>query len=112
MAKRGTPSRFSTIYIPDKDDYQHYGQICEIKGSRRPIGLVLNGNNSLLAGDGKGLGLVRTQALLTFLVDAETEAGFSVKQRPKDSRLVLIREQGSQFLHMAWIWPHPSNFYP
>ena len=112
MAKRGTPSRFSTIYIPEKEDYGHYGTVCEIKGERRPIGLVLNGNNSLLAGDGKGLGLVRTQALQTFLVDAEAEAGFSVKQRPRDSRLVLVREQGSQFLHPAWIWAHPSNFYP
>lgn len=123
MVKRGTPSRFSTVYLPEKEDYelftiekgQNEGQNPlknEIKGTRRPIGIVMNGNSSLLAGDGRGIAIVRAQAFSQFLPDLENEMNFTFKKRPKQSRLAIVREQGSQFLHLAWIWLHPSNFLP
>jgi hypothetical protein len=109
MAKRGTPSRLSTIFAPVKQDYAAFGKIMEIKGKRESIGMVLNGNNSLLCGEGKGLGLVRSQVLMKGLPELERECEFVVK-RPKESRLVLIRERGSQFYHIAWVWVHASTF--
>lgn len=123
MVKRGTPSRFSTVYLPEKEDYdlftiekdQNDGQnplIQEIKGTRRPIGIVMNGNSSLLAGDGRGIAIVRAQAFSNFLPNLEKEMDFKYQKRPKQSRLAVVREQGSQFLHLAWIWLHPSNFLP
>lgn len=112
MASRGTPSRFSTIYMPEPEDYQKLGQIVEIKGDRCAIGMIMNGNNSLLAGEGKAIGVVSTRALLGALCAREEQCGFAEQNRPKDARLALVREQGSQFLHLAWIYPHASNFYP
>ena len=112
MAKRGTPSRFSTIYIPEPEDYSLVGQATEIKGSRKSAGIVMNGNSSLLAGEGRGLGLVLSQVIFIILPQNEESINFNYSRRPKQSRLVLIREQGSQFLHPAWISIHPSNYYP
>lgn len=122
MVKRGTPSRFSTVYIPETEDYELFSAptenknenplIREIKGERRPIGIVMNGNSSLLAGDGRGIAIVRSQAIIHFLPEREKEMNFNFQKRPKQSWLAVVREQGSQFLHLAWIWIHPSNFYP
>lgn len=120
MLKRGTPSRFSTIYIPEPEDYGIVTAsqankdvlIQELKGERKPIGMVLNGNSSLLAGDGRGIGIIQALAMSHFLPEAEIENGFRFPQRPKDSKLAVVREQGSQFLHLAWVWIHPSNSYP
>lgn len=112
IAKRGTPSRFSTIYIPDSCDYQYVNQVSEIKGTRTPIGMVLNGNSSILSGEGQGIGLVQTDSFISILPQNEASNQFQYKQRPKGSFLALIKEQGSQFYHPAWIFPHSSNFYP
>ncbi|OHT16038.1 Ribonucleases P/MRP protein subunit POP1 containing protein [Tritrichomonas foetus] len=113
MAKRGTPSRFSTIYIPNPEDYQLVGQIAEIKGERRPIGFILNGNSSLLAGEGRGIGIIMAQAVLHFLPESESENNFVNQKRPvKNSFLVVIREQGSQYLHLGWAFVHSANYYP
>lgn len=111
MAKRGIPSRFSTIYIPDETDYQHVNKVFEIKGSRTSIGMVLNGNSSLLGGEGQGIGLVQVDSFISILPQKEISSNFQFKQRPKQSFLALIKEQGSQFYHPAWIYPHPSNPY-
>ncbi|KAH0795215.1 ribonucleases P/MRP protein subunit POP1 [Histomonas meleagridis] len=111
MAKRGTPSRFSNIYLPDISDYQFVDKVAEIKGERKPIGMVLNGNSSLLAGEGRGIGIIETDAFLILLPKIEAEANFQFNHRPKQSLLALVKEQGSQFYHLAWISPHSSNFY-
>lgn len=111
MVNRGTPMRFSTIYAPEPGDFNLINQIVEIKGERRPIGIVLDGNNSLLAGEGKGLGLVKSSEILSVLPEIERSHNLDYSHRPKQSLLVVIREMGSQFLHLAWISVHPSNFY-
>jgi hypothetical protein len=112
MVKRGNPFRFASLFMPMPEDYAVAGQVIEIKGERQPIGIVLNGNNSLLAGDGRGIGLLRAQAFISVLPAAEISSGFQLRSRPKDSFLVLCREQGSQFFHPAWVALHSANFYP
>ena len=107
--KRGTPSRFADICAPLPEDYLKAGTIDEIKGERRVIGVVTGGKNSLLAGEGKGLGYISSHEFFSVLPAEEERVGFSFKEIPEDARLALIREIGSQFYHPVWITIHFST---
>jgi hypothetical protein len=109
MVKRGTPARFGLICVPTEDDYRVCRELVEIKGQREGIGLILSGSNSLLAGEGKGLGLVRATWLVRLLPENERACEFGEGRRPHGAVLALVREQGSQFFHPVWLTVHASH---
>jgi hypothetical protein len=112
MVRRGTPTRFGLICLPQDDDYAGWEDVTEITGKRKPVGMVLAGNNSLLVGQGKGIGLVRAHCLHGTLEDAEMAAGFTTKRRPKNAWMMMYHEQDSQFIHRAWVSLHESTLWP
>ena len=97
MTKRGTPSRFATFFEPTQEDFANAGFVTEIKGERLQIGMVLEGNSSLLAGEGRGIGFIETDAFLRI-----PEYGRS------GGKLVLLKEKTSQFFHPALVSVHYS----
>ena len=107
--KRGTPSRFAEICAPLLDDYGKAESIEEIKGERKVIGVVTGGRNSLLAGEGKGLGYISAHEFLSLLPEEEARTKFSIPYAPEGARLVLFREISSQFYHPAWATLHQST---
>jgi hypothetical protein len=110
MVKRGTPTRLGLICAPTEEDYRVCRGLVEIRGEREAIGVILSGSNSLLAGEGKGLGLVRASWMLRLLPASERACGFAEGRRPHGAVVALVREQGSQFFHPVWLIVHASHF--
>lgn len=100
--RRGTPSRFAVLFMPNDDDLKSCGEICEItakNSQRKPIGVVSDGRNSLLAGTGRGIGFV------SFNEFENLPAANSLEncKHKGDAKLAMMKEQGSQYFHHVWL---------
>lgn len=100
MVRRGTPSRFSGIYIIKDEELENVLNICEIKGNHEYTGFVLSGRNSLLSGTGLGVGYIKSEVYTTL-----QKSQSKVENQPEKSVVFLVRSIGSQFYHPAFISP-------
>lgn len=100
--RRGSPSRFAILYVPEKEDIESIGKVIELKGERKRIGVVSDGRNSLLAGKGKGIGFVNSLSFEE--LPSSFDLSINVEKPKNGARLAMMKEQGSQFYHHVWLY--------